>query len=175
MKTPATPAVAAPAQGPNLRDIHLPAAPSWWPPAPGWWVVAGLLLIAVLAASWWWQRRRRTRAGQRRIVLELDQIVRSHATDSAARLNALHQLLRRVARRHEPLAGQQRGEAWRQTLARVPVDVTILDQLLALDRLIYQPPSSGDEVATVAAVRTWLNLAVDPHQWRPAAVEHADA
>ncbi|MBP6325901.1 MAG: DUF4381 domain-containing protein, partial [Dokdonella sp.] len=25
------------ADGPQLRDIHLPPDPSWWPPAPGWW------------------------------------------------------------------------------------------------------------------------------------------
>lgn len=175
MTTPATPTLAVPAQGPKLRDIHLPAEPSWWPPAPGWWVLAGLLLIALLMGFWWWQRRRRRRAGRQRIVLELDQIVRSHAGDSPACFNALHQLLRRVAREHEPRAGQQRGEAWRQTLARVPVDVTILDQLLALERLVYQPPTTSDEVVTVAAVRTWLTLAVNPRQWKPAVVEPSDA
>ena len=35
--------VPAPPPGPQLRDIHLPPAPSWWPPAPGWWVLAALL------------------------------------------------------------------------------------------------------------------------------------
>lgn len=33
----------------QLRDIHLPADPSWWPPAPGWW----LLALAMLAAALW--------------------------------------------------------------------------------------------------------------------------
>jgi hypothetical protein len=33
----------------QLRDIHLPEAPSLWPPAPGWWI----LLAAVLAAIVW--------------------------------------------------------------------------------------------------------------------------
>ena len=61
------------------------------------------------------------------------------------------------------------------TLARVPVDVATLDQLLALDRLIYQPIDSGDDVATVTAVRTWLELAVNPRQWKPAAVEQTHA
>lgn len=32
----------------QLRDIHVPAEPAWWPPAPGWWLVAGLLLGAAV-------------------------------------------------------------------------------------------------------------------------------
>ncbi|HEX6832517.1 MAG TPA: DUF4381 family protein, partial [Rudaea sp.] len=37
-----------PAPGPELRDIHVPAPPSWWPPAPGWWLLAAII-IALLA------------------------------------------------------------------------------------------------------------------------------
>lgn len=33
----------------QLRDVHLPSDPSWWPPAVGWWVVA----IAVAAVLYW--------------------------------------------------------------------------------------------------------------------------
>ena len=40
-----------------LRDIHLPADPSWWPPAPGWWILI-VLLLSVVAGIWWLYRRR---------------------------------------------------------------------------------------------------------------------
>ncbi len=37
----------------QLRDIHLPAEPGWWPPAVGWW-----LLAALLAAAFVWLAQR---------------------------------------------------------------------------------------------------------------------
>ena len=49
---PASSSITAAAQGPVLRDIHLPPDPSWWPPAPGWWMLAGLLLLLALLAAW---------------------------------------------------------------------------------------------------------------------------
>jgi hypothetical protein len=173
------PAAATSVTGPDLRDIHLPAEPSWWPPAPGWWLLAALALVAIVLAIGWWRRHRRVRGRQQQILDQLERQVRRHREDGnlPGLLRDMHQLLRRVARQHDPRATGQRGEAWRRTLARVPVDAPTLQRLYALDELIYRPPATGSDEATVAAVRAWLRLAVKPSRWKAAAPgqEVADA
>jgi hypothetical protein len=169
-------AAAAPA-GPNLRDIHLPPQPSWWPPAPGWWALALLLLAVLLLGVWLWRRHQRVVWRREQVLLELDALASRHQFDGdqAALANGLHQLLRRVARRHDAMATQQRGEAWRKTLARVPVDAVALDRLLTLEQAIYRPQPSFDHAAAVAAVRQWLGLALKPTIWKPPAAERTHA
>jgi Domain of unknown function (DUF4381) len=167
------PPATAPAQGPKLRDIHLPPDPSWWPPAPGWWMLAVLLFALLLVGVWLWRLQQRKVRQSAQVLAELDRLMVKHQQDGdqATLASGLHQLLRRVARRHDALAIHQRGEAWRQTLARVPVDAVTLDRLLALDQAIYRPQLSFDHAAASAAVRQWLQLALKPHRWKPAAVE----
>jgi len=41
----------------ELRDIHLPAAVSWWPPAIGWWLLLLLVVLLIVAIIWWKHRR----------------------------------------------------------------------------------------------------------------------
>lgn len=102
------------AAGPVLRDIHLPAAPPWWPPAPGWWILA-MLALAVLA---WlaWRLRRRARLARRRRLLERAwrELVERHPAERepAALVAGLSELLRRSARMHAPHALGLQGEAW---------------------------------------------------------------
>jgi hypothetical protein len=166
----------APASGPALRDIHLPPEPSWWPPAPGWWVVGALLLLLAWMLGWWWRRRRRAARWRRQVMGELDLLARQHQQggDDAALASELNALLRRVARQHEPGAIRQRGDAWRQTLARVRVDSTTLQQLLALDQHIYRPALAFDATAAIEAVRQWLRLALKPGKWNVSTLEQAD-
>jgi hypothetical protein len=163
----AAPVSAASTQGPVLRDIHLPPEPSWWPPAPGWWVLAACILVGVSLAAWGWRRYRRTRRRRQRVLQELEQVAAQyrHDGDPAALAGGIQQLLRRVARQHVPLAGRQRGEAWRQTLARMPLDAAALDVLVALDRHIYQP-GAFDHTAALDAARQWLRQALRDRNWK---------
>jgi len=162
---------AAAAPGPVLRDIHLPPDPSWWPPAPGWWMLAGLLLMVAALCAWLWRRYRSQAQKRERVLAELDQLMQQYQRDGdpSALASGMHQLLRRVARRHDVLAAQQRGNAWRQTLARVPVDAGTLDWLMALEQVIYRAPVPFDQAAASAAVRQWLRLALKPTKWKHAA------
>ncbi|MGO4504008.1 MULTISPECIES: DUF4381 family protein [unclassified Dyella] len=150
---------AAPANGPLLRDIHLPPPPSWWPLAPGWWGLMVLGLLAVGVSIWWWRRQRRRAGDERRVLAEVDQVLSSCREQPQALASGLHQLLRRGALRIDPAAAQQRGDAWRQTLARMPVDAIALEQLHGLEAAMYRPTTSLDPDAAAGATRRWLQLA----------------
>ncbi|MEA1890759.1 MAG: DUF4381 domain-containing protein [Pseudomonadota bacterium] len=82
----------------QLRDVHLPASPEFWPPAPGWWIVA---LLAVAILCWlairlisFWRRKR----AQREIFLLLDDLSKTVTDDQIPEfLASVSTLLRRVA------------------------------------------------------------------------------
>ncbi|MBK5938474.1 DUF4381 domain-containing protein [Halochromatium roseum] len=80
----------------DLRDIHLPAEPGFWPPAPGWWLLFVLLLgVALWLGRLGWGQYRRLRRRQR-ILAELDRL-QGAGLQGPALIAALSALLKRVA------------------------------------------------------------------------------
>lgn len=58
----------------DLRDIHEPAAISYWPPAIGWWLLPVIIICLVLAFYWWWKRKK-TPDYKKIALLELKNII----------------------------------------------------------------------------------------------------
>lgn len=146
--------------GPLLRDIHLPPA-SWWPPAPGWWCVAGIVvlgcLVLVLSIAW-----RRRRSPLRAALHQIDMLEAAHAEDNDdARLaDAASRLMRRIARRIEPVAATRSGAAWRAFVHRHAREAATREALDGLIDVRYRVHPSLDAPALLAALRAWCRQAL---------------
>lgn len=82
----------------QLRDIHLPASPEFWPPAPGWWIAALLVLMILIWSSLRLIRYWRHKRSQREIFSILDDLSQIEADQHTPEfLASVSTLLRRVA------------------------------------------------------------------------------
>lgn len=54
-----------------LADVHLQAAPSWWPLAWGWWVLAVVVLFALAGALFFIKKRHANNAAKKEALLLL--------------------------------------------------------------------------------------------------------
>ncbi|MEA3641623.1 MAG: DUF4381 domain-containing protein [Lamprobacter sp.] len=163
--------VAAPAANPaeqlgaslDLRDIHLPAEPGFWPPAPGWWLLFALLLAVMLwLGRLGWTQYRGWRRRQH-ILAELDRLEGSGLRGPAL-VAALSALLKRVALSRYPRTevAALTGEAWLTFLDRSGGDGRFTGgpgRVLAEGA--YAPPAEvfskeADTQALRVVVRDWL-------------------
>lgn len=101
----------------QLRDIHLPAEPGWWPPAPGWWLLAALALAAVV-----WllfrlldaERRRRPIRRARRLYADVYRRYQHGELTAREYLNECNALIKRALIHgvREQQARRATGQAW---------------------------------------------------------------
>ncbi len=148
----------------QLRDIHLPPAPPFWPPALGWWVVATVLL-ALLAwgghAAW---RQLRLRRQRRRVMDVLARLESGLANErSPEGLAHISVLLRRLALMRFPRAkvAPLTGHAWLRFLDESGGQGRFTDgpgRVLASGPYQRALPGNLDIVGLVALVREWVDL-----------------
>jgi len=161
----------------GLRDIHLPAAVSWWPPAPlWWWSLAALSVATALSvAGVVVLRRRRERAGEmsacRLALRELGVLRRQFFAGGDARdlLAGLSVLLRRTAISLSPRteAAALTGDAWLHWLdARAGRELFSRGAARAIADAPYQPSADADARAVLSACEAWLAL-VSQDEERP--------
>jgi hypothetical protein len=60
--------------GPEILDIHLPEAISWWPLAMGWWLAFVLILGFLSVAIWYWRKKSTARRPLREALNQLQNI-----------------------------------------------------------------------------------------------------
>ena len=107
----------------QLRDIHLPVEPGWWPPAIGWWLVATALALLTAWAVWRlaarWRRFRPARAA-RSLYAELSGELHAGTIPAALYLHRTNELLKRFALHGtaDPAVGPQSGDRWLRYLDR---------------------------------------------------------
>ena len=80
----------------QLRDIHLPAEPGFWPPAPGWWILAALLLALLFWTGRILLRRYRLLRQRQRILAMLTELELDSET-TPEKIAQISSLLRRLA------------------------------------------------------------------------------
>jgi Domain of unknown function (DUF4381) len=87
----------------DLRDVHAPPFPGFWPPAPGWWIAAALLAGLLVFVSMQLYRRYRQRRLRRQVLATLDSLAAGYSSEAAVGfVTEVSMLLRRVALRRFP-------------------------------------------------------------------------
>ena len=143
-----------------LRDIHLPAAISWWPLAPGWWVLLALLLVALGVGIGWfvWRRKYRVR---HLAQTEFSVIAASFrgSGDRRALARDLSRLIRRavIELEHNAGAASRSGGSWVAQLDRYSDAPPLNAETRAiLATAPYEPDPSFDGETLLQGLRPWF-------------------
>jgi Domain of unknown function (DUF4381) len=140
----------------NLRDIHLPAAVSWWPPAIGWWLLTVSLIASLFLFLLYLKKTKMMRQALRllkRIENEFGQ-----SKDASKCVRELSILLRRMAINKERTCAGLTGPAWLQHLDQGMKEPEFSQGAgkLLLDGP-YQPHVEGKEVPQLITLcRKWV-------------------
>jgi hypothetical protein len=146
----------------QLRDIHLPGQPAFWPPAPGWWLVAAIMiaLLAWMAVSA--LRRYRIHRQRRRVLAALAGLEHELGSEcSPEALAGVSVLLRRLALLRFPRerVAALTGSAWLRFLDDSGGNGRFADgpgRILATGPYQRSLPPDVDAAGLVVLVREWV-------------------
>jgi hypothetical protein len=154
--TPAAP------QALQLRDIHLPAAPAFWPPAPGWWLLAIVLLLLLAWLAPVALQRYRLRRQRLRVLGALARLEENLASErSPDALAQISVMLRRLALLRFPRkdVAALTGNGWLRFLDESGGDGRFLNgpgRALATGPYQAALPLDTDVPGLVELVRGWV-------------------
>ena len=141
----------------ELRDIHLPADPGFWPPAPGWWLAGALILVLLVLVMAGGLKAWRRHLRRRRALAQLQALAAlGPGPELAARVS---ELLKRVAlgrfSRRE-VAGIS-GRAWLTFLDRTGGDGRFAEGPgRALAEGPYLATAEFDAAALLELAKDWV-------------------
>lgn len=165
----------------QMKDIHLPEDPSWWPLAPGWWWLLGMVImlscVGLVLRYRYRQRSQTVSSGrdscsqwvqQQKQALQIletwDQILSRQPERSREILGQLSRLMKRLALDHPcaqyDVAGLT-GRAWLQWLDRhhdkKGVFASALGDYWICSCLTeHNPPQHDQDMALIHACRDWI-------------------
>ena len=146
----------------QLRDIYMPADPSWWPLAPGWWVLIGLIVLLGLYLGFKNYQHKQHLRWQQRVLNEVDKAIEGQS-DRNLQLANISEVLRRVALQRYPndKVVTLQGEKWLAFLDRTGGDGAFSrEEAKQLADAVYRPPQQAGPLTQaddlVKAVRRWI-------------------
>lgn len=146
----------------QLRDIHLPGAPSFWPPAPGWWLLAALSIALLIWVGMVAVRRYRIHRRRRSVLAALASMEERFASErSPERLASISMLLRRLALMCYPReqVAALSGTAWLHFLDKSGGNGRFANgpgRVLASGPYQRSLPPELDTAGLAALVREWV-------------------
>lgn len=147
----------------QLRDVHLPADPGWWPPAIGWWILALALLAGLIWGVYLLVAAYRRRAPIRAAKALLTELHNAHGSGQISTIEFLHQgnellkrLLVRAYKRRE--YASLSGDAWLVELDEISASKEFTS---GTGKILGQDRFSRDPQVDVNALNDQLRLVVD--------------
>lgn len=145
----------------ELRGLHEPPEPSWWPPAPGIWLACLLLLVlsvtTFLLARWYLRRTACKRAAQKLFT---------NICTEFAELQDKQQLARRIAELFKRVLLLQQGRRSAAMLTQdalisaLEVNKKIFELSPPVSHLlktqVYQKNAEFDAQEIIAGTRLWI-------------------